>query len=237
MIVKLIFLSLILNVQKISAQKDSTLTWKHYTRGGFAKTDSSIGGFGYYRINRQTNKTFRDLRVFSYNLKNDYFIYIRYKTSDKYSSRQKFYRYTTSSYRKNTRAKVALQYHFNQGLGYFINNYQNGLINFELGHAFDISDYLNATRKTSYLKLGVFWDHDTKWFSTKLEAEHFEQISEIVENNLSRNQFLFEMIIPLKHNFSININYELEDYHRKNQIDASSTTIAIGWKGNLSWSL
>jgi len=237
MIVKLFFLFLILNIQNISAQKDSTLIWKHYTRGGFAKTDSSIGGFGYYRINRQTNKTFRDLRVFSYNLKNDSFIYIRYKTSDKYSNRPKFYRYTTSSYRKNTRANVALQYHFNQGLGYFINNYQNGLINFELGHAFDISDYLNATRKTSYLKLGIFWDHDAKWFSTKLEAEYFEQISEFVENNLSRNQFLFEMIIPLKHNFSININYELEDYHRRNQIDASSTTIAIGWKGNLSWSL
>ena len=234
MIVKLIFLSLILNVQKISAQKDSTLTWKHYTRGGFAKTDSSIGGFGYYRINRQTNKTFRDLRVFSYNLKNDSFIYIRYKTSDKYSSRPKFYRYTTSSYRKNTRAKVALQYHFNQGLGYFINNYQNGLINFELGHAFDISDY--SWSHWSIITY-AFLHHDTKWFSTKLEAEHFEQISEIVENNLSRNQFLFEMIIPLKHNFSININYELEDYHRKNQIDASSTTIAIGWKGNLSWSL
>ena len=45
------------------------------------------------------------------------------------------------------------------------------------------------------------------------------------------------MIIPLKNNFSININYELEDYHIKDQIDASSTTIAIGWKGNLSWNL
>ena len=237
MIVKLIFLSLILNVQKISAQKDSSLTWKHYTRGGFAKTDSTIGGFGYYRLNRQTNKTFRDLRIFSYSLKNDSFIYIRYKTSDKYSSRPIFYRYTTTSYRKNTRAKVALQYHFNQGLGYFIRNYKNGLINFEIGHAFDISDYLNATRKTSYIKSGLFWDHDTKWFSTKFEAEHFQQISEIVENNLSRNQFLFEMIIPLKNDFSLNINYELEDYLRESQIDASSTTIAIGWKGNLNWRL
>ena len=235
--VKLIFLLLVLSISKISAQKDSTLTWKHYTRGGFAKTDSSIGGFGYYRINRQTDKTFRDLRVFSYSLKNDSFIYIRYKTSDKYSTRPNFYRYTTSSYRKNTRANVALQYHFNQGFGYFIRDYEKGLINVELGHAFDISDYLNATRKTSYIKSGLFWDHDTKWFSTKIEAENFQQISEVVQNNLSRNQSLLEMIIPLKNNFSININYELEDYHIKNQIDASSTTIAIGWKGNLSWNL
>ena len=235
--VKLIFLFLILIIPKISAQKDSTITWKNYTRGGFSKTDSSIGSFGYYRINRQTDETFKDLRVFSYSLKNDSFIYIRYKTSNKYFNRPNFYRYTTSSYRKNTRANVALQYHFNQGLGYFIKNYKNGLVNFELGHAFDISDYLNATRKTSYIKSGLFWDHDTKWFSTKFEAEYLGQISEVVKNNLSRNQFLFEMIIPLKNNFSININYELEDYYIKNQTDASSTTIAIGWKGNLSWSL
>ena len=59
----------------LSAQKDSTLTWKHYTRGGIANTDSTIGGFAYYRINRQTDNTFRDLRVFSYSLKNDSFIY------------------------------------------------------------------------------------------------------------------------------------------------------------------
>ena len=221
----------------LSAQKDSTLTWKHYTRGGIANTDSTIGGFAYYRINRQTDNTFRDLRVFSYSLKNDSYIYIRYKTSDKYSSYPFFYRYTTTSYRKNTRANVDLQYHFNQGLGYFINNYKNGLINVEIGHAFDISDYLNATRKTSYLKSGLFWDHDTKWFSTKFEAEHFQQISEIVENNLSRNQFLFEIIIPFKKNFSVNLNYELEDYLNKTQVEVYSTTIAIEWKGNLSWKL
>jgi len=228
---------LTLAVTILSAQKDSTLTWKHYTRVGIANTDSTNGGFGYYRINRQTDNTFKDLRVFSYSLKNDSFIYIRYKTSNKYSSYPIFYRYTTTSYRKNTRANVALQYHFNQGFGYFINNYKNGLINIEIGHAFDISDYLNATRKTSYLKSGLFWDHDTKWFSTKFEAEHFQQISEIVKNNLSRNQFLFEIIIPYKKNFSINLNYELEDYLNKNQAEVYSTTFAIEWKGNLSWKL
>ena len=100
-----------------------------------------------------------------------------------------------------------------------------------------MSDYLNATRKTSYFKSGFFWDHDIKWFSTKFEAEYFQQISEVVENNLSRTQFLFEMIIPLKNNISINLNYEIEDYLKKNQIDASSTTIAIEWKGNLNWGL
>ena len=147
------------------------------------------------------------------------------------------YRYTTTSYRKNTLANVALQYHFNQGLGYFIKDYKSGLINLEIGHAFDMSDYLNETRKTSYLKTGFFWDHDSRGFSTKIEIEHFQQISEIIESNLTRNQYLFEFVLPLKNGLSFNINYELEDYHEKGQNDASSVTMAFGWKGNLKWSL
>ena len=78
--------------------------------------------------------------------------------------------------------------------GYFAKRYQSGLINIEIGHGFDMSDYLNATRKTSYIKGGAFWDHDAKWFSSKLEFEHFQQISEVVESNLSRNQYIFEII-------------------------------------------
>ncbi|MBT4317489.1 MAG: hypothetical protein HOD52_00235, partial [Candidatus Marinimicrobia bacterium] len=70
---KFLFLFLSLAVTMLSAQKDSTLTWKHYTRGGIANTASNNGGFAYYRINRQTDNTYRDLRVFSYSLKNDSF--------------------------------------------------------------------------------------------------------------------------------------------------------------------
>ena len=87
-----------------------------------------------------------------------------------------------------------------------------GLINIEIGHGFDMSDYLNATCKTSYIKGGAFWDHDAKWFSSKLEFEHFQQISEVVESNLSRNQYIFEIIAPYKRGLYFNFNIEVEDF-------------------------
>ena len=127
-----------------------------------------------------------------------------------------------------------LQYHYNQGFGYFLNQYDNGLINIEIGHGFDMSDYLNATRKTSYIKGGIFWDHDASFFSTKLEFEHFQQISEIVESNLSRNQYILEVLFPYKESLFFNINLEVEDFIIPKQTDASSLTIALGWRGNIT---
>ena len=216
------------------AQTDSLL-WKQYVRGGGAQAEKDKGFFGYYRLKRQTPFTFRDLRLFGYGLEKESFIYVRYKSSDRYRTLNEFYRYTTTSYRKNTRAGVQLQYHFNQGLGLFVKEYQQGLVNIEIGHAFDVSDYLNAERKTSYVKCGVYWDHDTARFSTKLEVEHFQQISEIHVSNLTRNQYLFELIFPIKNGVSINMNYELEDYLGQSQTNISSFSVALDWRGNLKW--
>ena len=126
-----------------------------------------------------------------------------------------------------------LQYHYNQGFGYFANQYKNGLINIEVGHGFDMSDYLNATRKTSYLKVVIFSEHNTPWFSSKLEYEHFQQISEIVESKLSRNQYIFEVIFPLSGNLYVNLNIEVEDFLIREQTDASSLTLALGWIGDI----
>jgi len=212
----------------VTGQADST-NWKHYFRFGAAGVDSSTGAFGYYRLNMQNKTAFRDLRFFSYSLDQNSFVHLRYKSSDKYISRPNFYRYTITSFRKNTRANLNLQYHFNQGFGYFIKDYDNGLINAELGHAFDTSDYLNATRKTSYLKTGIFWDHNTNYFSSKLEIEYFEQISEVIENKLSRGQYLLQLIIPMNKNYFVNINFEKEEFFDKNQTDASSISLAIQW--------
>ena len=223
--ISLIFFLLIV---PISAQSDST-KWKHFLRLGAAGVDSSNGAFGYYRLNMQTKTIFRDLRLFTYRLDDNSFVHLRYKSSDKYISRPNFYRYTITSFRKNTRANLNLQYHFNQGFGYFIKDYDNGLINAELGHAFDTSDYLNATRKTSYLKTGIFWDHSTNYFSSKFEIEYFEQISEVIENKLSRGQYLIQLIFPMKKNVFININFEKEDFFGEGQTDASSMSLAIQW--------
>jgi len=178
-----------------------------------------------------------DLNRYIEIIEKESFIYVRYKSSDRYRTLNEFYRYTTTSYRKNTRAGVQLQYHFNQGLGLFVKEYQQGLVNIEIGHAFDVSDYLNAERKTSYVKCGVYWDHDTARFSTKFEVEHFQQISEIIENNLTRNQYMFVIIVPVNNGISLNLNFEMEDYLNKDQNDASSITFAIGWGGKLKWTL
>ncbi len=218
----------------VPCQSDS-LKWKQYARGGLAQSEKINGGFGYYRLNRRTPITFRDLRLFTYGLQKESFVYIRYKSSDKYAARPQFYRYTTTSFRKNTRAGIQVQYHFNQGFGLFLKEYSNGLMNLEIGHAFDMSDYLNEERKTSYAKGGFFWDHDAPRLSTKLEIEHFQQISETHVSNLTRNQYLFELIFPFNKGFSFNLNYEVEDYLGQGQTDASSITFALGWQGNLKW--
>lgn len=214
------------------AQSDST-RWKQYSRIGSVSVDSSNGLFGFFRLNRKTDTSYKDLRLFAYGIQNQSFLYLRYKSSDKYSANSKFYRYTITSVRKNTRVDMNLQYHYNQGFGYFANQYKNGLINFEIGHGFDMSDYLNATRKTSYLKSGIFWDHSTPWFSSKLEFEHFQQISEVVKSNLSRNQYIFEVIFPINKELYVNLNIEVEDFLIQEQTDASSLTLAMGWKGDI----
>ena len=229
---KLIKFTAIVLMSFLYAQSDST-RWKQYSRIGSVSVDSSNGLFGFFRLNRKTDTSYKDLRLFAYGIQNQSFLYLRYKSSDKYSADSKFYRYTITSVRKNTRVDMNLQYHFNQGFGYFANRYKNGLINIEIGHGFDMSDYLNATRKTSYLKSGIFWDHNTPWFSSKLEFEHFQQISEVVKSNLSRNQYIFEVIFPINKELYVNLNIEVEDFLIQEQTDASSLTLAMGWKGDI----
>ena len=219
-------------VSILYAQTDST-KWKQYSRIGSVSVDSTSGVFGFFRLNRKTDVTYKDLRLFAYGIQNQSFLYLRYKSSNKYGIVSKFYRYTITSIRKNTRVDMNFQYHYNQGFGYFANQYKNGLINIEIGHGFDMSDYLNATRKTSYIKSGIFWDHNETWFSSKFEFEHFQQISEVVQSNLSRNQYIFEVILPINKSTYVNLNIEVEDFLIKKQTDASSLTLALGWEGDI----
>jgi hypothetical protein len=97
-----------------------------------------------------------------------------------------------------------------------------------------MSNYLNDNRKTSYARGGLYWDHDTKWVSAKLEVEYFHQISEEVVENLSRTQAMAEIIMPLTKGFSAIIIYEIESYRVLNNTP-NSLSFSLGWKGIISW--
>jgi hypothetical protein len=103
-------------VSILYAQTDST-KWKQYSRIGSVSVDSTSGVFGFFRLNRKTDVTYKDFRLFAYGIQNQSFLYLRYKSSNKYGIDSKFYRYTITSIRKNTRVDMNFQYHYNQGFG------------------------------------------------------------------------------------------------------------------------
>ena len=212
--------------------------WKHYVRGGGVQVTNDNGLSGYYRLNRSSNYSFGDLRLYLYGLQDNSYVFIRYKSSSKYRKWPRFYRFSTIAYQKNTKAGVALRYHFNQGLGLFVLPYSKGHIITEIAHAYDMSDYLNDNRRTSYARGGLYWDHDTKLFNTKLEVEYFYQISEEVEENLSRTQAMAEVIFPITKGFSAIIIYEIESYRDLDiavAINKGSLSFSLGWKGTIPW--
>ena len=212
--------------------------WKHYIRGGGVKVTDENGLSGYYRINRTSRYSFGDLRLYLYGLEKNSYVFTRYKSSSKYRRWPRLYRFSTIVYQKNTQAGVTLRYHFNQGLGLFILPYTKGHLISEIAHAYDMSDYLNDNRRTSYVRGGLYWDHNTKWFSTKLEVEYFHQISEEVMENLSRTQSMAEIIIPINNSFSAIIIFEVESYTEQDiaiAIEKGSISFSLGWKGTIPW--
>jgi len=222
-------LLLLLTILPAEDTHKTPAAWTQYARSGLTRDGDINGGHVYYRLKRVTSNTFRDLRMFGYELGEESYIYLRYKGSYKYSDSGKLYNFTTVSYQKNTRADLNLRYHFNQGLGYFIRDYDRGHINVELGQAYDMSDYLNDTRKTSYLKAGLFWDHSIHGMDFKLEIEGFDQISEVVENDLSRFQVLSEMSYYIHKHIALILGFEQDYYIATNQ-HSESYYVSLGWK-------
>ena len=238
--IRILFVAAITTIVMGQEAISDPANWKHYVRGGGVQVPNDKGLSGYYRINRSSKYSFGDLRLYVYGLQDDSYVFIRYKSSSKYRRWPRFYRFSTIAYQKNTQAGVALRYHFNQGLGLFLIPYTKGHIISEIAHAYDMSDYLNDNRRTSYARGGLYWDHDTKWFSTKLEVEYFHQISEEVDENLSRTQAMAEIIMPITKGFSAIIIYEIESYRGIDidiPIDQGSMSFSIGWKGTipLTW--
>ena len=68
------------------------------------------------------------------------------------------YFFSTIVYEKNTVASGNLRYLYNQGVGHFITDKNNYNLTYELGLAYDNSDYLNSQIRTSFLKNSISLD-------------------------------------------------------------------------------
>ena len=127
------------------------------------------------RLKRITKYTFRDLRAYLHFIQDDSYKKIRYKSSNKFIEYNRLYNYSTIAIDQNSKVGVTIRYHGNQGIGFFINESEKGHIHTEFGLAYDISDYLNNSVKTSYLKSGMYWDQDFSTYEIKFEIEKCEK--------------------------------------------------------------
>ena len=165
--------------------KENPSRWKIYLRGGIVSVDeNNLGGATYSRLKRTTGYTFQDVRFFVHIFKEDQDIRVRYKFSEISLNLPRFYNFTTVSFQRNSLVNVNLRYHYNQGLGLFLSNTDSGNMTAEMGIAYDMSDYLEETRKTSYLKTAFSYDRNTRNIITKLELDYFHQISDIVNEKI-----------------------------------------------------
>ena len=213
--------------------------WKQYYRvsGILNNSDNQDYGLGtYFRFKRTTEHTFKDLRVFMHFIEGESYKKIRYKDSSKFRQWNQFYNYTTVSVDQNSKIGVDIRYHGNQGFGIFLKDFKRGHINGEIALAYDISDYLNTSEKTSNIKSGLYWDYDFDIFEIKLEFEDYKQITEIInDNNMSRMELLLEVYFPINDNLRIILGYEYEDFKDLENIVNSSAYLSIGYCNMLNF--
>ena len=113
---------------------------------------------GFSRLKRTTLKTFKDLRFYIHNYNKETEIRTRYKSSRRLMKYDDIYFFSTIVYEKNTVASGNLRYLYNQGVGHFITDKNNYNLTYELGLAYDNSDYLNSQIRTSFLKNSISLD-------------------------------------------------------------------------------
>ena len=204
------------------------IKWQDYARlGGVNNTTINQTGITtYYRIKRITDNTFRDVRFFGhfFDLSSD--LRIRTKSSNKYDFNPNLYHFTTYVYDKSGEN---LRYHFNQGMGTIFNNASNGNKTFEIGWAYDKSDYLESDEKTTYIKGAGTLDKDWDKIQTKLEVEYFHQISEQLEFDLSRFQTILELQYHPNKKWGITLGIVKENYTQsgENNISEDPTNIFL----------
>ena len=214
------------------------IKWKGYSRLGFIQANNSETGVGtYFRLKRHTKYTFKDLRLFTHWVsEDDTYLKLRYKNSKKIIKFSQFYNFTVISFDQNKKVGLDIRSQGGQGVGYFLVDYNYGHINTECSFSYDIMDHLNDTKKTSYIKIGAFWDNNLPILETKMEFEAIYQISDIVDNNdLSRIEILFEIFFPLTKHINLIAGYEKEDYFKQDSGD--SYFLSVGYKSPLKWIL
>ena len=217
--------------------EDDFIKWKRYSRIGAITENNEFGVGTYFRINRRTKYTFKDLRLFVHQISTgDTYFKLRYKDSNKFIKLNKLYHFTVLSFGRNEKVGLNIRSHGSQGVGLFLFNYTYGHINTELSFSYDMMDHLNDTRKTSYVKIGTFWDNNLPIFETKLEFETIYQISDIiVGDDLSRIEILFEFYYPIMKNINIIAGYEREEYFK--QASGYSYFFSIGYEKYIDWKL
>ena len=208
--------------------ESENIKWKDYVRfGGVNNTTINQTGIAtYYRIKRITDNTFRDIRFFGHFFNLSSGLRIRTKSSNKYDFNPKLYHFTTYVYHKSGEN---LRYHFNQGMGTIFNNASNGNKTFEIGWAYDKSDYLESDEKTTYIKGAGTLDKDWDKIQTKLEVEYFHQISEQLEFDLSRFQTILELQYHPNKKWGITLGIVKENYTQsgENNISEDPTNIFL----------
>lgn len=205
--------------------------WTYYLRGGVAVTDGT-GSTAFTRLKRVHKNTFYDLQIFGYSIKEDMLLISRYKSSRRFITLPNLYKFTIISLRHSTESNLTIRYHYNQGLGAFLYNNATGHLTGELALSYDLSDYLNDTRKTSYLKGGAFWDVSIGLSSLSIDFEYYQQISDIVigEEEQTRYEISAKLDFPIKNTFQLTIGYEEEFYKSPYIGNIRSVYIAIGIK-------
>ena len=208
--------------------------WKQYFRGSYIQDENNDSGLGiYYRLNKKSKYTFRDIRAYLHFIKDYEYKKIRYKSSNKFIDFKRLYSYSTISIDQNSKIGVNIRYHGNQGVGFFIKESNNSHINAEIALAYDISDYLNDSRKTSYLKSGIYYDKKINKNEMKIEVEYYTQITDLIHNiDLSRLELLLETYFEINENLNLIIGYELESFESTDNNLNSSIFCSIEYHKN-----
>ena len=195
------------------------------------------GGLGFYRIKRIKGNSFNDLRLLGMFIPDNTLATARYKSSNKFDILPQLHRFPVTSVRKSSASDLRIRYHYNQGFGAFLFDQSSTHLTSELALSYDMSDYLNDTRKTSYLKGGLFWDLDIARTSLAIDFEYFHQISDVVpdEETLSRYELTAEMNVWIREPRLVTVGYEEEFYITEERKNVRYVYLYIGFKKPLAF--